>query len=149
MNEQQSEYSMNTENKNGYVVLSSSDEWYKQLSPAELQKVIADNKVWVERLVAQDKVKGGQALLRHGATITGNNQRRVISDGPFAESKEAIGGTLILDVATLEEAIAIVRTNPSLAYNTTMEIRPIGDECPLTACAQEKEQAEQLATADV
>jgi hypothetical protein len=46
MNKQQSENSMHTENKNGYVLLSSSDEWYKRLSAAELEKVIADSKAW-------------------------------------------------------------------------------------------------------
>ena len=136
---------MNTPNKNGYVLLSSSDEWYKELSLEELQAVVKQNQAWVEQLAAQGKIKGGHALVRNGATVTGNNQRRVISDGPFAESKEAIGGTMILDVATIEEAIAIARTSPSLAYNTTMEVRPIADDCPLNTRARQLEA--QLATA--
>lgn len=149
MNPQPSEQPMSESNQNGYVVLSSSDEWYKQLSSAELQKIVAANKAWIEQLLAQGKFKGGQALVRTGAIITGNNERRVILDGPFAESKEAIGGTLILDVATMAEAIAIVQTAPSLAYNNTMEIRPIGDDCPITTWAREKLQQKQFATAGV
>jgi hypothetical protein len=66
-------------------------------------------------------------------------------DGPYAESKEAICGTLILDVATLDEAIAIAKACPSLRYDSALEIRPISDECPLEACARQK--ANELTTA--
>ena len=137
---------MSTLHKNGFVLLSSSDEWYKEISAAELQKVINDNKAWVERLVARGIVKGGQALAREGATVFGNNKRTVL-DGPFAESKEVIGGTLLLDVATMEEAVAIAKACPSLRYNTNIEVRPVSDECPLTTHARLKEQEERVATA--
>ena len=123
---------MNISNQNGYLLLSSSDEWYNDLSLEELQKVVQQNKAWVDGLAARGKVKGGVALGREGAIVSGNNQRTV-SDGPFAESKEVIGGTLVLDVATMEEAIAIAKGCPSLRYNTTIEVRPISEDCPLDA----------------
>lgn len=135
---------MSEAKKNSYLLLSRSDEWYKQLSLADLQKLVADNYAWVGRLIAAGKARPGVALTREGATVSGN--KRVALDGPYAESKEAIGGTLILDVATIEEAIAIAQACPSLRYNGDIEIRPISDECPLQACAREKEQ--QLATAN-
>jgi hypothetical protein len=122
---------MNISNQNGYLLLSSSDEWYNELSLEELQKVVQQNKAWVDGLIAQGKVKGGLAL-GQGVVVAGNN-RRVVSDGPFAESKEVIGGTLVLDVATMEEAIAIAKGCPSLRYNTNIEVRPISDDCPLDA----------------
>jgi len=127
---------MNTSNKNGFLLLSSSNEWYKQLSLDEIQNLVDQNKVWFEGLAAQGKVKGGQALARHGATISGRNGC-LVSDGPFAESKEAIGGYLLLDVETLVEAIAIARTIPSLAYGTSIEVRPVAEECPVDAYARE------------
>lgn len=136
---------MSTQNQNGYLLLLRGDEWYKQLSQEELQRVISQSKSWIDRLTAQGKVKGGQSLVREGAVVSGRNAR-VVSDGPFAESKEAIGGTLLLDVATLEEAITIARTSPTLAYNTTIEVRPIGNECPLDACARQLQEQKQLAT---
>ena len=135
---------MSESKKNSYLLLSRTDEWYKQLSHAELQKLIADNKAWVGRLIAEGKARPGVALAREGATVSGN--KHVILDGPFAESKEAIGGTLLLDVVTLEEAIAIAQACPSLRHNSAIEIRPISDECPLEACVRAKQQ-QQLATA--
>ena len=124
---------------NSYLLLSRTDAWYKQLSHADLQKLIADNKAWVGRLMAEGKARPGVALVREGATVFADN-KRVVLDGPYAESKEAIGGTLILDVATLDEAIAIAKACPSLRHNSAIEIRPISDECPLDACARAKEQ---------
>ena len=130
---------MSTSNNNGYLLLACSDEWYNDLSLEELQNVVKQNKAWVDGLVAQGKVKGGQALAREGVIISGNN-RRVVSDGPFAESKEVIGGTLLLDVATMAEAIAIAKACPGLRYNTSIQVRPISDECPQTARLRQLEQ---------
>ena len=103
---------MSRQDENGHMLLFSSNEWYKELSHDEIQKVINQTKAWFDRLNAQGKVKAGQALARKGAIVSGKNGR-LVSDGPFAESKEAIGGYLLLDVETLEEAIAIARTNPA------------------------------------
>jgi hypothetical protein len=97
-------------------------------------------------LNAQGKVKAGQALERKGATVFGRNGRRFL-DGPFAESKEAIGGYLLLDVETLEEAIAIAQSSPGLAYGTSIEVRPVAEECPLEAWARGSALQEQLANA--
>jgi hypothetical protein len=82
---------MNTQNQNGYMLLYRSSEWYKTLSQEELQKLINQNKAWFEGLTAQGKAKPGRALERIGATVSGENGR-FVTDGPFAESKEAIGG---------------------------------------------------------
>jgi hypothetical protein len=132
--------------KNGYLLLFRSNEWYRELSREELQKVIARNNAWVERLIAQGKSTGGQALARTGAMVSGKNGRN-ISDGPFAESKEVIGGYLRLNVETFEEAVAIAQSSPGLAYGASIEVRPLTDECPLDTCERELAREEQLATA--
>src|SRR6266571_8163778 len=127
---------MNTQNENGHMLLFSSNEWYKELSHDEIQKVISQAKAWFDRLNAQGKIKGGQALARKGAIVSGKGSR-LMSDGPFAESKEAIGGYLLLDVETLEEAIAIAQSSPSLAYGSSVEVRPLAEECPFDVRARE------------
>src|SRR6266487_1713000 len=137
---------MSTQTHNEFMLLFRGDEWYKGLSAEELQNVMSQFQAWFDRLSAQGKVKAGQPLVRKGAIVSGKNGR-LVSDGPFAESKEAIGGYLLLDVETLEEAIAIARTNPALAYGTSIEIRPVTDECPLDTWARESALQEQLANA--
>ena len=125
---------MNTNNQ--YLLMFSGSEWYNQLSKAEIQIVIEQSKAWFEGLAAAGKVKGGQGLARTGATISGKNGR-VISDGPFAESKEAIGGYMLLEAGSLDEGIAIAQSNPAVLHGTNIEIRPLSDECPLDARARE------------
>jgi hypothetical protein len=57
----------------------------------------------------------------------------VVSDGPFAESKEAIGGYFLLDVASFDDAVAIARECPGLPYGVQVEVRPVAAECPLAS----------------
>jgi len=125
---------MNTNNQ--YLLMFSGNEWYNRLSAAEIQKVIEESKTWFERLAASGKIKGAQALARDGATVSGKSGR-VISDGPFAESKEAIGGYLLLEAVSLEEAIAIAKENPAVARGTSIEVRFLSAECLLDARARE------------
>ena len=136
---------MNTQKQNGYMLLYRSGEWYNKFSHAELQKLMDQNKAWIETLTAQGKAKPGRALERKGAIVSGVNGR-IVTDGPFAESKEAIGGYLVLDVETIEEAIAIAQSSPGLAYGGSIEVRPLAEECPLDARARELAREEQLAT---
>jgi hypothetical protein len=137
---------MSQHNQNPYLLLYRSDESYKTLSREELQNLISENKAWIQRLTAQGKAKPGHALERQGATVYGKHGRFVL-DGPFAESKEAIGGYLVLNAETIEEAIAIARSNPALAYGVSIEVRPVADECPLDVRARELALQEQLANA--
>ena len=118
------------------MLLFRGDEWFKELSPEKLQELMDQSKAWIDRLTAQGKVKGHQALRREGAVLSGGN-RRVVSDGPFAESKEAIGGYLVVSAASLAEAIALAQESPSLKYRTTIEVRPVAEECPLDSRARE------------
>jgi len=136
---------MNTQDHNGYLLLYRSDEWYNRLSHQELQNLMNENNVWIQRLTAQGKVKLGRAFERRGAFVSGKNGR-FVTDGPFAESKEAIGGFLMVNVETLDEAIAIAQSIPSLAYAGSIEVRPVAQECPLDVRARELAREEQLAT---
>jgi hypothetical protein len=62
-----------------------------------------------------------------------------VADGPFAESKEAIGGYFMLQVGTLDEAVAIAKGCPGLPYGSRVEVRPVAATCPLVAEAQAAE----------
>ena len=128
------------------MLLYRSDEWYNRLSHEELQKLMNQNKAWIETLTAQGKAKPGRALERTGALVSGKNGR-LVTDGPFAESKEAIAGYLMLDVEIIDEAIAIAQSSPGLAYGGSIEVRPVAQECPLDVRARELACQEQLATA--
>jgi hypothetical protein len=120
---------MNTQNQNGYMLLFRGIELRKSLSPEQMQKVSEDWMAWFKRLTEQGKAVAGNPLEREGKIVSG--KERVVSDGPFAESKEAIGGYFLLDVATMNEALAIAKECPGLPYGIRVEVRPVAGECPI------------------
>lgn len=133
--------------KNEYMLIFSGSDWYNHIGPAELKKIAAQAKAWFDGLVEKGVVKGGNGLAREGARIVARTGR-VLSDGPFAESKEAVGGFTIVEAENLDEAIAIAKSNPTIAYGTTVDVRPVfksHDECPLYRRLREVEQEAVLA----
>jgi len=122
---------MNTETTTGeYMLLFRGPHWDKGLSANELQQAMDKVMAWFEGLNARGKVKGAQPLGAQGRIISGANGGLVV-DGPFAESKESVGGYLVLQADNLEEAVAIARSMPALKYGTTVEVRPVLAECPI------------------
>jgi hypothetical protein len=137
---------MNT--KTEYMLMFVGNEWCNELSYPEIKKLAEDAKAWMDGLVAQGKAKGGNGLARTGARVTAKTGQ-VIFDGPYAETKEAIGGFVIVEAANIEEAIAIAKMSPVIRYGTTIEVRPVFtsyEECPLHRRLQELER-EQAAVA--
>ncbi len=126
---------MNTQSKAPeYMLLFHGNDWSKDLSPEQMQKIAGDWMAWFERLTAQGKALAGSPLEPQGRMISGKHGR-VVADGPFAESKEAIGGYFLLRVDTLDEAMAIARECPGLDYGVKIEVRPVAEQCPLTQAA--------------
>src|SRR5580698_1430415 len=114
---------MSTQSPNEYLLLFRGTEWHKGLSPEELQKAMTQFKGWFDRLTEEGKMKGANPLMREGKFVSGK-QGRVVADGPFAESKEAIGGYFLLEVGSLDEAVAIAKNCPALEYGVVVEVRP-------------------------
>jgi hypothetical protein len=85
---------------------------------------------WAEGLQGQGKARVGQPLGAQGRIVSGK-KGGFVADGPFAESKEAIGGYLVLRADDLNEAVEIARSNPILEYGVTIEVRPVLAECPV------------------
>ena len=117
---------MSAKKQNEYLLLFRGSQWDKGLSNDKLQEVMDQFKGWFERLQQEGIVKAGQPLEREGRIVS----KATVSDGPFAESKEAIGGYFILHANTLDEAVAIARRSPVIEYGSTVEVRPIAEECP-------------------
>lgn len=119
---------------NGYLLLFRGSDWQKGLSPEEMQQVFNHWKAWYDRLAAEGRVAGGHPLERTGKIVSSGRGGILVADGPFAESKEAIGGYFQLTVATEAEAVAIARDCPGLPYGAVVEVRPIAEVCP--ACSE-------------
>jgi len=97
-------------------------QWDKAASRDQVEKVIDQFYVWLDRLVAEGKMKPGQRLKYEGKTVSRRNE---ITDGPFGESKEVIGGYWFAIANSIDEAAQLAAGNPCLDYGLSMEIRPI------------------------
>lgn len=123
---------MNTDDSNRnsqYLLLIRGTDFDKGLSPAQLQEVMGRWAVWCDGVHASGKLVGAQPLIPEGKVVSGKGGKTVI-DGAFAESKEAIGGYFLLELDTIDEAIAIAQANPLLEYGLTIEVRPVAVQCP-------------------
>lgn len=128
-----------TSSKSQYLLLFRGTNWHRELSAQEIQEIMGRTNAWFDRLAREGKSKAAQPLEGEGKTISYKNGS--VADGPFAESKESIGGYLLLEVADFEEAMAIARQNPMIPYGLTVEVRPVADACPANKIYQQMEAA--------
>jgi len=109
---------------------NSGPETHAHLSPEQRQQLVTRWNAWYDGLAAQGKAVEGQPLELETRVISGAGGERV-TDGPFPESKEAIGGYVKLMVSSLEEATAIAQRHPGLAYGLKIEVREMTSHCHL------------------
>ena len=131
----------NNHNQSGFMLLFVGMDWHKGLSPEQSQKVSEDWMAWFKDLMAEGKAVAGHPLAFEGKSVSGKNAR--VTDGPFAEAKEAVAGYFMLDVATMDEAVAIAQRCPGLPFGAKVEVRPV-----LADCASALEHKVEAALAD-
>jgi len=125
-------------NNNAYMLIFRGNDWHKGLSAEEMQKVSDRWMAWFKGLTEEGKAIAGNPLEPKGKIVSGAGGR-VVVDGPFAESKEAIGGYFLLQVNDMDEALAIAKECPGLPYGAKIEVRPVMSQCPMSVEAQAAE----------
>lgn len=109
-----------------YMALIYRDYSNREPGSEEDQKMWQAYGAFTQDIIAKGHFKGGNAL-QAASTATRvkvEKGKTVTTDGPFAESKEQLGGYYILDCADLDEAIAVAANIPD-AKGGTIEIRPV------------------------
>jgi len=115
-----------------YMLLICRDEpVWDAMSPAERRQVYEDSVKLSDELTAKGQYLGGSPLYPSSAatSVRVRDGKRLVTDGPFAETREQLGGYMIIDVADLDEAIRVAERIP-LARTSTIEIRPVRDGAP-------------------
>jgi hypothetical protein len=114
----------------GYLLLFRNTDWERhEVSEHEIRQVMDKVTAWFDRLSATGKLVSAQPLMEESVIISSSGGRSR-TDGPFVEAKEAIGGYVLLSVGSMEEAVAIAKTNPMHEYGVTTEVRPTASSCP-------------------
>jgi hypothetical protein len=115
-----------------YMLMICRDEgaWEKMSLP-ERQKIYWETVKISEELTARGQYLGGFPLYPSSSatSVRVRDGKRLVTDGPFAETREQLGGYMIIEVKDLDEALAIAARVP-LARTSTVEVRPVRDGEP-------------------
>ena len=99
-----------------------------EISPEMIQAIIEKYNAWTEKLQASGRLAGINKLRdERGRTITGYGDKQVVTDGPYAETKEVIGGYWIVNAESYDEAVELSRDCPQLEFGGMIEVREIED----------------------
>jgi hypothetical protein len=107
-----------------YLLLFRGGDAMKGMSAEEMQVHMQQWMQWMSELNEKGKFGGAQPLINTGKVITGT--KKVVSDGPFMEGKEMVGGYLVLKADIYDEAVTLSKDCPILTFDDgTVEVREI------------------------
>jgi hypothetical protein len=110
-----------------YILLihDSEREW-AALNDTEVEKVMAEYSTLIDELKASGHYLAGAQLQPStmATSVQVRNGRRLVTDGPFAETHEQLGGYFLIEAVNLDEALGIAARVPS-ARSGTIEVRPL------------------------
>ncbi|MFC6998723.1 YciI family protein [Rufibacter roseus] len=107
------------------LLLYDNVETLQEMSAEEMQQLVQAHMQWTEKLAQAGHLEGGDGLEETGAYIKGKNA--LVTDGPFVETKELIGGFYLITAESLEQAVEIAKECPCHQWGGTTEVRPIMD----------------------
>jgi hypothetical protein len=114
-----------------YLLLVYLDETWEKRSLAERQECYWGQMRATEELASRGQYLGGNPLhpTSTATSVRVREGQRLLTDGPFAETREHLGGYMLIDVENLDEAIAFAARGP-LARAGTIEVRPVREGPP-------------------
>jgi len=110
-----------------YALIMRHEDGSKNASPEQMQAWMKQTMDWIGGIAAQNKFVSGTGLPFNGArVITTKNSKPVVTDGPFGEIKETIGGFIVVKADSIDEAVEFAKGCPVLqGEGNSMEVRKI------------------------
>lgn len=126
----------------GYI----EDKYFGQLSEKEQRDFMDACFAYDEELQENGHMIGGEALqpVNTATTVRFRDGKPQITDGPFAETKELLGGIMMLEARDMNEAIQLMSRHPSVKMGGTFEIRPSADLSSLSEESKKRRAAAAL-----
>ena len=100
-----------------------------EAAPDQMQAAYEPVNKWFEDHSKTGRIVGGEELLgpSSSTTVRFKNGKAIVTDGPFIEAKEVVGGFAIVEVKDLDEALAMAKTWPGGGERRIVEVRPVID----------------------
>jgi hypothetical protein len=93
-------------------------------SPEQAQKVMQKWMAWFKELAEKGHIKDrGQPLERTGKLVKG--KQKTVTDGPFAEAKDIVGGYTLIEARDLDQAVELSKGCPIFEFEGGVEVRPV------------------------
>ncbi|HSS65010.1 MAG TPA: YciI family protein [Gammaproteobacteria bacterium] len=111
-----------------YMLMCCFDEKrWEQIGESQREQIMKAYGEVVQGLVKSGHYLSGGKLqsTSSATTIRGGNGRPAVTDGPFAETKEQLGGYHLVECEDLDEAISIAKRIPTIPFGGTIEVRPL------------------------
>ena len=110
-----------------YALIMRHEDGAKIASPEQMQAWMKQTMDWIGGIAAQNKFVSGTGLPFEGAkVVTTKNSKAIITNGPFGDIKETVGGFIVVKADSVEEAVEFAKGCPVLqGEGNSMEVRKI------------------------
>lgn len=105
------------------LIIRGGEDIANQKSPEEMQAHMQDWQKWMESIAQKGNLVGGEPLMQEGKSIIESGTK--VIDRPLMEGKELVGGYLMFQAGSLEEATALAKDCPGFEHDCTIEVRQI------------------------
>jgi len=125
-----------------YICLCYMDETkWAAMTEEERNRLMDEAFVYDEELKRNGHIVGGEVLQpsQNATTLRYVQGKFTITDGPFIETKEQLGGIVLLEARDLNHVIQIMSNHPSLRMGSIREIRPVADVTEMIAESQKRQ----------
>lgn len=110
-----------------FILIFRHEDGQKVASPEQIQIWMKQTMDWIGTIAAQNKFVKGTGLLFENSRVVGYNN--VVTNGPFGDIKETIGGYIIVHAESVEEAVEFAKRSPILQGDgNTIEVRKIAKD---------------------
>ena len=107
-----------------FMLIFRHEDGKKIASPEQIQVWMKQTMDWIGGIAAQNKFSGGNGLLFDDSKVVHHNN--IVTNGPFGEVKETIGGYIIVKADSVEEAVEFAKGSPVLqGEGNSVEVRKI------------------------
>jgi hypothetical protein len=108
------------------MLIYDNEQGWGEMSEAEQQQMLKEYGKFTEDLAASGRLVAGSQLAPSSTatSVRVRDGKRLLTDGPFAETREQLGGYYVVEAGNLDEAIGIAERIPSSRFGT-IEVRPL------------------------
>lgn len=112
-----------SENKATYMFIFRGSRYMRDMSPEQMQQSFEKWMAWIVSMKAKGQYLAGEPLEHTPAQVLRGPRGQEVTDGPYTEAKEIVGGYMLIAAASFEEAVTISRDCPGYDNGGCVEVR--------------------------